>query len=450
METKKKVLISSAVALVLVVIAIVLLVVFLPKGHTHTHTLGEDTYEYELGKYIGTCTHKGCDERTWVEAGSEQYPYLIKDDETALSSLAFVKARQTGEDALTDKLYLKLVDDVTIGEGKTETDAASIEHFVVEKEMNVVLDLNGHSILDKTQKTIDNFGTLTIVDNSQDQDGFVDVLAFRSSAVVNEMGGTFTLNSGRLYRSTKGNDPESDGFISHYVFTNYGTATINGGKIHAVDGCYWGYPVDNSGGKWTLNTCSSLIDNGWSDAAGHGNQNGEFPNEGLAKVTPAQPLRDPVEDANKFAVLTINGGEFLGGKVVLKNDFYGKVVINGGKFSTGMDNDKVWDTRTENGTGAENLQEGVFNNVAGAELTINGGEFTITNNGKYVIKNAGTTTVNGGKFTVEDCTYVVTVVGEATTTISEKATLTGNVTTDEFQGTVTGDFTKNDFEVLSE
>lgn len=119
--------------------------------------------------------------------------------------------------------------------------------------------------------------------------------------------------------------------------------------------------------------------------------------------------------------LVVEDGTYYRNNVLGTNDEYvvlnrGEMTVEGGVFKIdGGEHsliDNGWYTPSENTTGKM------------AELTINGGEFTMTNNDKY-IKNDdyGIMTVNGGTFTMYNPSSAIignigSVVGEETLTIN--------------------------------
>ena len=268
-DFKRKIVITSI--LIVVVVAILLLIIFLPdKGHDHS--LGQDTYNYETGIYAGTCQHKGCKEKGQILGGSKAYPYLVKDKDSALKSLEFVKSRQTGENAADYRIYLKLVDNVVFDEGE--------KHFVVEAGMNVGLDLNGHSILDKTTQTIDNSGTFEIFDSSEKKEGFVGALAHKSAAIVNQVGGDFTLTSGGLCGTI--NSESANGNLN-YLLKNHGKVVINNGFLKIEKEGEVTTAADNSiyNGEFTILVKADCLLNNEGSAKING---GKFSVENLTNV----------------------------------------------------------------------------------------------------------------------------------------------------------------------
>ena len=160
--------------------------------------------------------------------------------------------------------------------------------FVIDKDKNVSLDLNGHKITNESGHTITNNGTLTIKDSSE-KAGTIDNVTHARAAVWNN--GIAILEGGTYTRSSEnGIDEENSGGNSYYNIVNHNQMTIKSGVTVKQDGNF-----------------SSLIENGWYD----GSQN----------------------TGKESSVMTINGGTFSGGLNTIKNDDYGELTINDGEFT---------------------------------------------------------------------------------------------------------------------
>lgn len=94
--------------------------------------------------------------------------------------------------------------------------------FVIDKDKNVSLDLNGHKITNESEHTITNNGRLTIKDSSEG--GKITNSTHGKGALVNNYGGTVDIESGTLTREEAENN-------SWYVISNDGTMNIKGGSI---------------------------------------------------------------------------------------------------------------------------------------------------------------------------------------------------------------------------
>lgn len=237
--------------------------------------------------------------------------------------------------------------EVTLGDDIT----ASI---TVKNGNTVTLNLNGHKLTNEAGSDtiyVEMGGTLIIKGT-----GTVDNVSHGRAAIFNN--GTVTLNGGTYTRSAeKGTGKDSENSAngnSWYTICNHGIMTV-----------YAGVTVENKG------TFSSLFENGYQSYTGSTGERSNYV-DGTNQAAPS---------------LTINGGTFKGGKITIKNDDGGTLVINDGMF-------------TNNGNRT------VFN---ANKATINGGEFncptTYFGNGIAVDtahfdggNNAGTLEISGGAF----------------------------------------------------
>ena len=238
--------------------------------------------------------------------------------------------------------------EVTLGDNIT----ASI---TIPAGQTVTLNLNGKTLTNEDGKDtiyVKMGGTLII-----NGAGTVDNVSHGCAAIFNN--GTVTLNGGTYTRSAEkgtGKDGEnSANGNSWYTICNHGDMIVN------VD-----VTVTNTG------TYSSVFENGYYNYTDN----------------PRDERSNFVQDTNHpYPKLTINGGTFEGGKITIKNDDGGTLVINGGTFKN-------------------NGNRTVFN---ANKATINGGEFncptTYFGNGIAVDtahfdggNNAGTLEISGGAF----------------------------------------------------
>lgn len=238
--------------------------------------------------------------------------------------------------------------EVTLGDNIT----ASI---TIPAGQTVTLNLNGKTLTNEDGKDtiyVKMGGTLII-----NGAGTVDNVSHGCAAIFNN--GTVTLNGGTYTRSAEkgtGKDGEnSANGNSWYTICNHGDMIVN------VD-----VTVTNTG------TYSSVFENGYYNYTDN----------------PRDERSNFVQDTNHpYPKLTINGGTFEGGKITIKNDDGGTLVINGGTFKN-------------------NGNRTVFN---ANKATINGGEFncptTYFGNGIAVDtahfdggNNAGTLEIFGGTF----------------------------------------------------
>ena len=279
------------------------------------------------------CMEKEASKPTKSTVTALQSVAKIGGDKEYTTLEAAVNAAQNGD---TVKLLSDTVESVTITAGKTLT-----------------LDLNGHKLTNETDKhTIENSGTLTITDSSEDKSGTIDNVSHAKTALFNNENATATLDGGTFERSaeaSKNNDSNTDVIAngnSCYTVKNLGTMVINDGVVINNKGVY-----------------SSLITNGYYNIA------------------------QEQKDRNAHATLTINGGVFTGGKWTVKNDDKGELTINDGEFYHSADFGGV-----------------VLNNNT---ATITGGTFTETGKQKCALltyhydggNNTGLATITGGDFT---------------------------------------------------
>ena len=248
-----------------------------------------------------------------------------------------------------------------VKDGETVTMLKDVTESVeIAADKNIILDLNGKTLTNTDGKhTIENNGTLTINDSSNDKTGTVDNVIHARGALVNHAGAVATLNGGKFHRSLEaGNSPDNNGGNSWYTILNQGTMTINDGATVENGGCY----------SANIRTDSEL---------------------------------------------TVNGGTFKGGINTIKVDENGELTINDGNFS----NDKAtcifnWNKTTINGgtfTRPNIANTSVCNGFwdptsAVGELTITGGIFNGVV-GNYADYPGGIIAISGGTFTTDVSEY---------------------------------------------
>ena len=263
---------------------------------------------------------------------------------------------------------------ITIAESGTysisEDTTASI---VVNKDIKVTLNIDSGKTLTNAggKHTITNNGTLTITG-----EGTVDNVSHGKAAIENAIGASVTIKGCTFKRTNeKGTyDPYTNGGNSYYTIENEGNMTIESPAKVLNDGGY-----------------SSNIRNGGDDKIASSNV--------------------------KTAQLTINGGEFSGGVNTVKNDSYGVLTINDGKFNnTAQYVVMNWNEATIKGGTFETLPSAsatLFssaygkgaNEGAAGKLSVENGTFRNTSESQkciqdhYDANNKGTVTVTGGTFT---------------------------------------------------
>ena len=176
------------------------------------------------------------------------------------------------------------------------TDITLLRNFkqdvVIPSDKTIVLDLNGHTLTNKSAHTITNNGTLTVKDSVGG--GVVDNVSHGKGALENT--GTATIEGGTFTRSKEASTSTTD----------------NGGNS-------W-YVLDNNGGTLTVKS-------------------------GVVKNT--SKMSSLVRNLN--GTMTVNGGEFSNDFIALKNDDGGKLIINGGTVSSQEQAVQNWREATING-----------------------------------------------------------------------------------------------------
>ena len=270
--------------------------------------------------------------------------------------------------------------------------------FVIDKDKNVSLDLNGYTIKNTSDHTITNNGRLTIKDSSEGKAGTIDNVSHGKAAVWND--GIAVLEGGTYTRSLEnGIDEGNSGGNSYYNIVNHNHMTIKSGVTVEQDGNF-----------------SSMIENGWYN----GNENTE--------KTPS--------------IMIIEGGTFSGGLNTVKNDDYGELTINDGDFSNISQAAFLnWNTATINGGNFEvndNADAVILNGYGNAtmdkgELTIHNGTFTANESGAFIktmggSKTTGEIEINGGDITGD--IVLSDATDGATVTVADGVTINGNVQND--------------------
>ena len=247
------------------------------------------------------------------------------------------------------------------------------ESIEIAADKNIILDLNGKTLKNTDGKhTIENNGTLTINDSSNDKTGTVDNVSPARGALVNTDGAKAVLNGGTFKRSEEaGIDQNNSGGNSWYTIANNGTIEINKGVT-----------VENKG-----YFSSNMVTGYYNSPTGTG--------------TPT---------------ITINGGTFTGGVKTVKVDECGVLVINDGTFT----NEKYscimnWNKTTINGgtftsQNDYSVLNGAWNENATGELRINDGTFTGDISGTIKVSYSDVytgkiTAISGGTFDTDVSKY---------------------------------------------
>ena len=299
------------------------------------------------------------------------------DGEATVSSKEELEQALNGSSVTTIKLGADITASITIASGKT-----------------ITLDLNGHKLTNTDgQHTITNNGTLTITGT-----GTVDNVSHARAALYNAPDALATLNGGTFDRSHEaGKNADDAGGNSYYTIKNFGEMVVNSGVTVQQDGT----SIGGTKGKF-----SSLFANGWQSVS-----------------TAGQQGKEPAH--TKDAVLTINGGTFIGGLNTVKNDDCGVMTINGGEFKNFaqacVQNHNELTITNGKFDGSE-LQAAsrtvsvIYNCGCGADndkgmLSISGGTFIGGKERTYVICDVSTvseayTDISGGTFTKGSATMI--------------------------------------------
>lgn len=276
---------------------------------------------------------------------------------------------------------------------------------VIPANTTVTLDLNGHNLTNVSGHTITNNGNLTVTGS-----GTVDNISDGKGALVNKVGAIATLNGGTFTRSQEAGTYESDlaNGNSWYTVKNYGTMTINAGATVTTR------LTDDNGNA--VGGHSSLIANGWQNA---------------------NDLTNNPRNDNQNALLTVNGGTFIGGINTVKNDDYSELVFNNGTCTNytqaAFQNHNI--ATINGGSFVAESHWSIYNCPCNAdsdkgELTITGGSFT--GNIAHVKADYGFIKISGGTYSVNPTAYVadthiVRKDGDAQFTVVAKSNLTSGV-----------------------
>ena len=269
----------------------------------------------------------------------------------------------------------------------------------------VTLDLNGHNLTNVSGHTITNNGNLTVTGS-----GTVDNISDGKGALVNKVGAIATLNGGTFTRSQEAGtyEPDLANGNSWYTVKNYGTMTINAGATVTTR------LTDDNGNA--VGGHSSLIANGWQNA---------------------NDLTNNPRNDNQNALLTVNGGTFIGGINTVKNDDYSELVFNNGTCTNytqaAFQNHNI--ATINGGSFVAESHWSIYNcpcnaNSDKGELTITGGSFT--GNIAHVKADYGFIKISGGTYSVNPTAYVadthiVRKDGDAQFTVVAKSNLTSGV-----------------------
>ena len=361
---------------------------------TGTTTEGDETGTGTTteGDETGTGTTTEGDE---TEAGKEVTSMVPLTSTTPVDEQSTETTLKSTETVGTAEELTYALKNAKDDEETTITLSNNIEgDFTVAKSKNIVLDLNGYKITNKSGHTITNNGTLTIKDSSE-KTGTIDNVSHARAAVWNN--GIAILEGGTYTRSLEnGIDEGNSGGNSYYNIVNHNHMTIKSGVTVEQDGNF-----------------SSMIENGWYN----GNQN----------------------TAETPSIMIIEGGTFSGGLNTIKNDDYGELTINDGEFTNVSQAVFLnWNVAEVNGGtfAVENNAQSVILNgylngtMDQGQLTIHNGTFTANESGAFIktmggSKTTGEIEINGGDITGD--IVLSDATDGATVTVADGVTINGNV-----------------------
>ena len=228
------------------------------------------------------------------------------------------------------------------------TNSITTNNFVIPKDKDVTLDLNGRTVTNAGSHTILNQGHLTLTDSSADKSGQVISLKGNTAALRNGDNAVCVVEGGTISRDgANGN--------TWHVVENFGKMTFNGGKV----------VLKNGNGF--------AITNGWNYF-----DPGASTTHAVMEINALELDTDSSGIKNcRYGDLTVNAVTVTStGYWALSNDYLGTAVINGGTLTSTS-----------------------FKAVSnGAAMTVNGGTFDGTE-GFFVQSYATSTVLNGGTFT---------------------------------------------------
>lgn len=260
--------------------------------------------------------------------------------------------------------------------------------LVIPEGVNVVIDLNGNSIIGKTAAIVNN-GTLTINDGVGTGKVYTtDVAAQGRAAVVNN--GTIEINGGWFGDSN--NDTSDRNAINRgNAIKNYGTAVINGGYFTNVSNQFIGndayaYAINTlAGGTTTIN-----------DATVYGDINGLIFSDGKTVVNGGSyTLGRPNEENNlwylAYGDVEIKGGTWTRAFAVPSWNtgnptMNGEVVVSGGDFSVEIPSDYLAEgfEMIENADGTFGAKVAIAKIVGGKSFSSLDDAIAAANNGAVI------------------------------------------------------------------
>ena len=179
---------------------------------------------------------------------------------------------------------------------------------VVQQSFVAVVDNVGYHSLQEAIDAAGSGATVTLLKDTSETVNIAEgkniVLDLNGKTLTSDKASTATVSNDGTVRITSSVEGGkiTRGTTPYYVILNHGTMTIDGAIT-----------VENTNGSDT----SSLIDNGWY-----------YPDE---------------RPDGKYAVLTIDGGEFVTATpIAIKNDEFGRLTVNGGTFTATNQSVQNW------------------------------------------------------------------------------------------------------------
>lgn len=289
------------------------------NGNTFTANDEKGTIAVSGGTFSSQVPEKYCAEGfSPVTTPNADGKYTVETTKVAMVGDVYYASLKDAIDAATDGATIKLIRD-------------GLNYEYVEPNKTITLDLNGFAY----DCNIDNYGTLTIVDNSEENTGKL-VNTKKHWIVWNNPSAKLTVQSGTIAFETRANAKSDTG---QQAIANEGSLIINGGTIDGYTADYNTgiadsytdtYAVENIGGDVTINGgklmgLHSLSTFGGTSAVIN---DGQF-------IVPFGPGTNAVYNYTDDLTVYIKGGTFIGDTdyLINKNDnSNGSFCITGGKF----------------------------------------------------------------------------------------------------------------------
>ena len=306
----------------------------------------------------------------------------VADDSDAIEGATYYV---DGTTTVSDQKGTETAPFATIAQALVKDDVSNIvlkgnvdEYVTISEMVTVTLDLNGFTLTNKnatdsnpsSKGVVVNSGTLTIMDS-----GKTGTVNATNSKVAIANTGTLTIEGGNFTNTTveKTNNNGCEYQYVNYLLNNNGTTTIKNGTFimdERMDGVN-----------------SSIIKNGWA------NPEAQTADKAGNDVVMYKDSRV------KTAIMNINGGTYQGPTYV-KNDSYGQMTIEDGKFVVTESN------KFFNKQGEKIVTPFAANILNCSELSVKGGSFSNTASknaaGTFWIYYGSETDISGGNFDISN------------------------------------------------